>query len=260
MAPRVTPSLSIRQLAEKGDFFMGKIEIKNKKKIIGVLGGMGPEASTRFYKLLIYHAQKDYGVEKNEEFPEIFLDSIPVPDFIATEEKEKVALSMLIERVKMMDKLPISFFCMACNTGHLLIDKLRQFTDKPFISLLEEVPKYIKRQKVKKVGLLATPTTIRTKMYQKPLQVEGIKVILPENRDVVLLGNIILETIAGKNIERNTIQVQKIARRLLERKAEGIIEACTEIPLIFPQQHLVTVFDTLEILTSAVLSKYYLLK
>lgn len=237
---------------------MGKILSKNK--IIGVLGGMGPEASAHFYKLIIYHAQKDFGVEKNEGFPEIFLDSIPVPDFISSEEREQEALNMLIKRVKMMNRLPISFFCMACNTGHLLIDKLRQYTDKPFVSLLEEVPRYIKNEKIKKVGLLATPTTIRTKMYQRPLQKNGIEVVVPKDGDVVLLGNIILETIAGKNLDHNKVLVQHIARKLLDREAEGIIESCTEIPLIFPRQHLVPVFDTLEILAQAVLHKYYLLQ
>lgn len=228
-----------------------------KNKIIGIIGGMGPEASAHFYKLLIYHAQKDFGADKNEDFPEIFLDSIPVPDFISSEDREEEALDMLIERVKMMDKLPISFFCMACNTGHLLIDKLQKYSNKPFVSLLTEVPKYVKKQKVKKVGLLATPTTIRTKMYQKPLEKSGIEIIVPKNGDVNLLGNIILETIAGKNIEHNRILVQHIARRLLDRRAEAIIESCTELPLIFPRQHLVPVFDTLEILAMAVLKKYY---
>lgn len=234
--------------------------MKNIDEVIGVIGGMGPEASCHFYRLLIHHAQKNYQVEKNDQFPEIFLDSVPVPDFISDEKREDEALNMLIRRVKIMDKLPISFFCLACNTGHLLIDRLKQYTDKPFVSLLEEVPKYIKKQKIKKVGLLATPTTIKTKMCQKPLQEKGIEVLIPNNGEVVLLGNIILETIAGKNIEHNKILIQHIARNLLNRGAEGIVESCTEIPLIFPRQHLVPVFDTLEILALAVLRKYYLLQ
>lgn len=231
-----------------------------KNKIIGIIGGMGPEASAYFYKLLIYHAQKDFKVDKNEDFPEIFLDSIPVPDFITSQEREEEALNMLIARVKMMDKLPISFFCMACNTGHLLLDQLKKQTNKPFVSLLEEVPKFIKKQKIKKVGLLATPITIRTGLFNELLEKKGIEVIVPKNGDVDLLGNIILETIAGKNMEKNKILVQHIARRLLDRGAQAIVESCTEIPLIFPKQHLIPVFDTLEILASAVLHKYYLLQ
>lgn len=230
------------------------------KKAIGIIGGMGPEASQHFYKLLIYYAQKDYGVVKNEEFPEICLASIPVPDFINSDKKQKEALRMLKSRVRQMNVLPISFFCLACNTAHLLIDELRKETDKPFVSLLEELPAALFKSKIKKVGLLATPTAIKSKMYQRVLNGKGLEVMIPDNNDQKLLGRIITETIAGKNYGENGIKVQKIARKLLDRGAEGIVEACTEIPLIFPKQHLVPVFDTLDILARAVLERYYLLK
>lgn len=229
-------------------------------KAIGIIGGMGPEASQHFYKLLIYYAQKDYGVVKNEEFPEIYLASIPVPDFINSSKKQKEALRMLKSRIRQMNKLPISFFCLACNTAHLLINELRKETDKPFVSLLEELPDALLKSEIKKVGLLATPTAIKSKMYQRILNKKGIEVMTPDNNDQALLGKIIAETIAGKNYEGNGVEVQKIARTLLDRGAEGIIEACTEIPLIFPKQHLVPVFDTLDILARAVLERYYLLK
>lgn len=227
------------------------------KKAIGIIGGMGPEASEKFYGLLIHHAQKDFNAAKNEEFPEIYLASVPVPDFISTERNEEKALAILINRVQEMDKLPIGFFCMACNTGHLLLEDLQKHTKKPFISLLEEVPRFIKRKKLKKVGILATPTTIRTKLYRKAFERYGVELIEPKNGDIELLGTIVLETIAGKNFEKNSVLVQKIAKLLLDRGAEAIVEACTEIPLIFPKQHLVPVFDTLEILASAVLKRYY---
>lgn len=230
------------------------------KKAIGIIGGMGPEASQHFYRLLIYYAQKDYGVVKNEEFPEIYLASIPVPDFINSDKKQEEALEMLKSRIKQMNELPISFFCIACNTAHLLIDELRKETDKPFVSLLEALPVALLKSKIKKVGLLATPTAIKSGMYQEVLKKKGLEVVVPDDKDQRLLGKIITETIAGRNYEENGVKVQKIARTLLDRGAEGIIEACTEIPLIFPQQHLVPVFDTLDILARAVLERYYLLK
>jgi len=167
---------------------------------------------------------------------------------------------MLKSRVRQMNKLPISFFCLACNTAHLLIDELRKETNKPFVSLLEELPAALLKSKIKKVGLLATPTAIKSEMYQEVMKKKGLEVVVPDDGDQRLLGKIIAETIAGKNYEENGVKVQKIARTLLDRGAEGIIEACTEIPLIFPKQHLVPVFDTLDILAKAVLERYYLLK
>lgn len=230
------------------------------KKIVGIIGGMGPTASAHFYEMLIGHAQKEFGINNNEDFPEIILFSIPVPDFISDEKREQEALQMITDRLKSAESMQITFYCLACNTAHLLLDKLRKATNKPFVSLIYEVPKFIKRKKIKKVGLLATPTTIRTGLYTKPLEERGIKVIYPDRKDILNLGNIIKDTIGNRNFKENNILIQKIARRLLDRGAEAILETCTEIPLIFPKQHLVPVFDSLEILSLAVLKKYYLLK
>lgn len=230
------------------------------KKAIGIIGGMGPEASARFYELLIYHAQKDFNVTKNEDFPEIYLASLPVPDFIASDGRTKEALDILKNRLKVMENLPIKFYCMACNTGHLLINDLKKVTKKPFISLLEEVPKEVFEKRIKRIGILASPVTIKSKLYDKSFANLGIELIVPDKEDEKLLGKVILETIAGKNIEGNSIIVIRISDNLVRAGAQGILEGCTEIPLIFPKQYPIPVFDTLEILAMAVLRKYYLLK
>lgn len=243
------------------DGFFVEVNMKNmKKKTIGIIGGMGPEASCHFYGMLISHAQKNYHAVKNEDFPDIYLTSIPVPDFISSDKNQRKALSMLIDKIKEMDKLNISFYCLACNTAHLLLDNLKKETNRTFISLLEEVPKYLTSQKIKTIGLLATPVTINTKLFIKELTAVGIKTITPDDNEINKLGDIIKKTIAGKNLKQNSIVVQKIAAGLLKKGAEGILESCTEIPLIFPEQHLVPVYDTLEILAQAVLKKYYLIK
>jgi aspartate/glutamate racemase len=52
----------------------------SKNQPIGILGGMGPDASARLYQLMIDMARQKYGVKRNEEYPEIVLQSIPVPD------------------------------------------------------------------------------------------------------------------------------------------------------------------------------------
>ena len=230
------------------------------RKAIGIIGGMGPEASAKFYELLIYHAQKDFGVEKCEDFPEIYLASLPVPDFISNEERKKEALDIIGDRLRSMDNLPIGFYCIACNTGHLLIEDLKNVTKKPFVSLLEEVPKCVSKKGIKRLGILATPTTIRSGLYKRPLEDIDVELIVPSKKEVEILGKMILETIAGKNLKQNSVKVKKIADKLVIRGAEGILEGCTEIPLIFPEKYSVPVFNTLEILAMAVLKKYYLLK
>lgn len=49
-----------------------------QNKIIGVLGGMGPQASVELYRLLIEGAKVRYGAQNNDDYPEILIDSVPI--------------------------------------------------------------------------------------------------------------------------------------------------------------------------------------
>lgn len=259
MAPRVTPSLSIRQLAEKGDFFMGKIVRKNKKKIIGVLGGMGPQASSEFHRLLIEKSISKYGVKNNDEFPEILIDSVPVPDFISDTKYLEEAEKMLIDRVKRMSRYPVDYMCIACNTAHILLDKLRSESKVYVFSILEEILNEINKFNLTKIGLLATMTTYRLGLYDKVINHKQI--IKPSINDQNELDEIIRGVIAGKDVDNLKNKLSILANKFIkDNRLEAVILGCTELPLIFPQIKKVKILNSLDVLVDAILRKYYLLK
>ena len=101
------------------------------KKAIGILGGMGPEASAYMYSTLIDLAILRFGAKNNDDFPEIILHSIPVPDFISNEKQKAKALLMLKKRVKNINRMPILFLAIACNTAHVLLPQLQVISKKP---------------------------------------------------------------------------------------------------------------------------------
>jgi aspartate/glutamate racemase len=78
---------------------------KNSHNSIAILGGMGPQASSKLYNLLIEKSIKTYGVEDNSQFPEILLNSIPVPDFISNKKKFDEAREILVHRTIRLDCL-----------------------------------------------------------------------------------------------------------------------------------------------------------
>ena len=75
------------------------------RKTLGILGGMGPEASEYLYRTLIALSIKHFGAKNNDDFPEIVLQSVPVPDFISNEKAKEKALNMLLERTKALNNL-----------------------------------------------------------------------------------------------------------------------------------------------------------
>lgn len=140
-----------------------------KKGAIGILGGMGPGASNYLYKILIDLSIKYFGAKNNDDFPEIILYSIPVPDFISSSEKKEKALKMLVARVKSLNKLNLSCLSIACNTAHALLSKLQSSSKVSFISMIDEVVRKLGRIH-KAVGILGTPSAIKYRLYQDALK------------------------------------------------------------------------------------------
>ncbi len=60
-------------------------------KTIGIIGGMGPEATAELYLRIIRIFQREYGARYDSDFPEIVIVNLPIPDIVEnTNEKEKV--------------------------------------------------------------------------------------------------------------------------------------------------------------------------
>lgn len=228
-------------------------QISKQKPIIGILGGMGPQASACLVNLLVEMSAKDFGAKKSDDFPEIILDSVPVPDFITTKFNQANAAKMLKTRVKMLGGMNVSIFALSCNTAHLLLNQLQSVSKRPFVSMVDEVVKEVVNQKLKRVGLLATPVTIKSRLFQTALDKHGISVVLPLDNDLKLVDDIIRRIISGKVINEDRLSLLKISNKLQDNGAEGIILGCTELPLVFPKKIEIPLFDALKILAKALL-------
>ncbi len=145
---------------------------QTKKPIIGILGGMGPQASAHLVHLLVEISTREFGVKNCDEFPEIILDSIPHPDFISDKRNKKTALMILKERVRRMNKMQVDILAIACNTAHILLDELQSVSKAPFVSIIDEITRELRRERINKVGLLASPTTFKAGIFQKAFRPE----------------------------------------------------------------------------------------
>ena len=227
------------------------------KKAIGILGGMGPSASAYMYKLLIDMAIDKFGAKNNDDFPEIILYSVPVPDFISNNKAKQVALTMLEKRVASLNSINLSSLSIVCNTAHILIDDLQSISRHEFVSMIEEVSRSVFQYGIRKVGILATPSTLHFNLYQQELSNFGIMSIMPEEKEIKSIEKIIRNVLAGKIKQSDEKLILQIADSLMLKGAQGIILGCTEIPLVFPKKYKFPVFNSVEILSQALLRKYY---
>lgn len=229
--------------------------MSNRKKSIGILGGMGPDASAYFYELMIQKSRSDFHAVNNDDYPDIILHSVPVPDFISNQKYVKEALQMLQESTR-----HIAPFCsvmgIACNTAHLLLSNLQSETNVPFVSMIEETAKYLNKSGYKQIGLLATPITFQTKLYQKALYMNGVTVLTPDASGITELGHIVNSIVSGEFSESGAKTI-KIADTLVARGAEAIVLGCTELPLVFSANYKRPIISSLDVLATSLLTQYY---
>ncbi|MBI2018166.1 amino acid racemase [Candidatus Daviesbacteria bacterium] len=225
------------------------------KKALYILGGMGPEASVYLYKLLIDLAISQFGAKNNDEFPEIVLYSVPVPDFISNDRSRNKALNMLKQRVKLIRNA--SCISIACNTAHILLPQLQMISKIPFVSMIDETVKQVSGDGIKKVGLMGTPLTIKYGLYQIALSKHGISTVIPSSGQIAILARIIRNVIKGKILTSDRECLKKIADNLKVSGAEAIILGCTELPLVFSKNYTLPVYNSVEVLAKKLLQTYY---
>ncbi len=211
---------------------------------IGILGGMGPEATAELYTRLVQAFQAK-GAVYDEEFPAIYIYNLPVPDIA---EKENDILMTLIDSLDKLRKMGSEILTIPCNTATCIIEKYRNFPD--FISIVKETVKKTTEYGYKNVGLLCTKLTLKTGVYQSLLKKEGIEFILPTEKERDEITKIILNILSGKKLPTDKLILEKIAVRMTKEGAESIILGCTELPLLFKNSNIRTI-DTIQVLTEA---------
>jgi len=135
------------------------------EKIIGILGGMGPEATIDlFYKII-----KFTPAEKDQEHLRIIIDNNPkIPDRTnAILGTGKDPLPELITTAKNLEKAGADFIIMPCNTAHYFISKIQKNISIPILNMIQETANDVKRvfPDFKKVCLFASKGTYKTKLY-----------------------------------------------------------------------------------------------
>ena len=222
------------------------------KKTIGILGGMGPEATAYMYSLIIKHTL----VEKDQDHIRIFVSSNPEipPRSEAILEKGPSPVPFLIEDARKLKEAGADFFIMPCVTAHYFLPDVCAKIDVPFLSLLDESLGWAQENisGLKKVGLISSTGTLLSKLYHNKFGPAGIDVLTLEDED----QQSVMEAIfgvhgikAGYTSGRSKDLIVHAAEYLAETGAEAIIAGCTELPLVLKDKDLsVPLIEPMEIL------------
>ena len=227
-----------------------------KERIIGVLGGMGPEATLDLFQKII----KNTKAVKDQDHIRVLIDSNPkIPDRTpAILGSGENPLPLMIETARNLESAGAHFIVIPCVSAHYFIKELREEITIPVISIIEEVAGEVERRlpAIRQVGLIATTGTIRAGLFHDPLRETGVEVLVltPEDQENLVMSAIYGESgiKAGFTSLENKGNILKASNALIEKGAQGIIGGCTEVPLVVEQGDMeVPFFDSLNILALA---------
>jgi aspartate racemase len=226
------------------------------EKIIGILGGMGPEATIDlFYKII-----KFTPAEKDQGHLRIIIDNNPkIPDRTAAIlGKGEDPLPALQETAKNLEKAGADFIIIPCNTAHYFLPLIQESVKIPILNMIEEAAKETQKKilSIKKVGLLASIGIYKTEIYHQYFKKYNIEVIYPEEENGEEVMKVIYAVKAGNLSEGIKGNIVKIAQKLIDKGAEVIIAGCTEIPLILKEGDVsVPTIDPTQVLAEVAVQK-----
>ena len=229
------------------------------KKTIGILGGMGPEATSYFFELII----KNTKAEKDQEHIPVIIYSNPEvpPRTDAILKKGENPLPYLVEGVRILREAGADFIAMPCVTAHYFLDEILAQERIAFLNLLDETLLYVKRKipALKRTGLISSTGTLKSRLFHDIFTKEGIEVIGPDDEE----QEQVMEAIFGKqgikagfSSGRSREIIQGAARALIQRGAEAVIAGCTEVPLVLKEEDIpVPLIEPLQILAEVSILK-----
>lgn len=230
------------------------------RQTIGILGGMGPEATVHMFNLIVKYTKA--GTDQ-DHIPIIVFNNPKIPDrTTAILHGGPSPLPALVEGAKLLEKAGAGLIVMPCHTAHYFYNEIIPHIHIPFLHLQRETLRFAEQEpgNVKRFGLIATTGTIKTGLFQAAFNEskKGLEIITPGSGD----QEIMMAAMYGeKGIKRGFKEeprelLLKVIAHLKEQEVEAIIAGCTETSLVLRETELrLPVIDPLTITAKAAILK-----
>jgi aspartate racemase len=211
---------------------------RERRAVVGILGGMGPLATADLYRKII---ELTPAANDQEHLPVVIYADPRIPDRTdALLHDGDDPTPWLIHGARALMEMGADFIVMPCNTAHAFLPQVQPAVDRPILSMIDAAADEIRDlyPDAKTVGLLATDGTISVEIYQQALSHRGVDVIVPDD-DVQqrCVMPAIRAVKAGTDLTAANALLAEAAEHLVARSADVLLAACTEIPVVLNDEH-----------------------
>jgi aspartate racemase len=234
-------------------------------KTVGIIGGVGPESTIEYYRLIIAAYRKRQGgsgVPPMDDraqdagatsYPSIIIDSVDLDRLLAWMKVGDLTsvTDYLAGELERLARAGVDFGVIAANTPHIVFDELQKRSPIPLLSIVEATRHEALARGLKKVGLFGTRFTMQGQFYTDVFSRAGIQIIVPNDEEQSYIHEKYLGELLNNIFSSETREgLQAIVDRLREHDdIEGLILGGTELPLILsaPEHKGVPFLDTTRI-------------
>lgn len=201
--------------------------MKNK---IGVIGGMGPLATTIYMRNVIDYTD---ALTDQDNIPMIVINDTTIPDrtdFLLGKSNNS-PYPKLLSNLKDLERLGCNYIFIICNTSHAFYDELNKNSNATIVNMIEETLKECKKRNFNKVGLLATEGTINSKIYEK-FNKFNLDLFIPEKSIQNKITSFIYDYVKqDKNVLKEDFF--DTLNYFYNNGCDAVILGCTELSVIY---------------------------
>lgn len=204
-----------------------------EQKSLGIIGGMGPKATSVFFDKIIESTEAH---RDQDHINMVILNHATLPDrttaILTGHEAE--FLEAIQKDIRILEVAGVANIAIPCNTSHYFYEQIQQMTEINIINMVDETIKaiYNKYGEGTKVGILATNGTIRSGIYKAYSDQYSLQLHVPNRFQQDQVMNIIYNNVKGEN-DIDSSELEALIQELIyQEKCQTVILACTELSCI----------------------------
>ncbi len=198
------------------------------RKVVGVIGGMGPDATVDFMSRVIAFTD----ASRDQDHARMLVDNNPsIPC------RQQALLGkgddpgpVMAGMARGLEASGADFLVMPCNTAHAFADAVRAAVSIPLLSIVDVTVAACRDHAA--VGLLTTKGCLAARVYQDAFAATGSKLIAPDDAEFATLMELIFAIKAGDRSPAIGERMRELGEALVARGATAVIGGCTEITLV----------------------------
>jgi aspartate racemase len=199
---------------------------------IGILGGMGPEASADVYLKIIQRSYK-HARENMDAYPHILINNIPTPNIFQRPNQETGAY--LGEQVHILEVAGAKAIGVACNSAHLFWPEMRAALSSGvwLVDMIDEVARKVAHDGHHQVGVLSS--SMSRPLYEHAIAEHSCQTTSLTGSEQESVDQIITSILAGERTSELKDALRSLADNQISRCANCVILGCTDLPIILDQ-------------------------